>query len=60
MATLCLATALMLPATAAFAQRFLFGDGTGYEPPTHNLPYDGKFTFARIKYSPCCGQMGYY
>jgi len=47
-------------ATAAFAQRFLFGDGTGYEPPTHNLPYDGKFTFARIKYTPCCGGMGYY
>ena len=57
---LCLALAMMLPASAAFAQRFLFGDGTGYEPSTHNLPYDGKFTFARIKYTPCCDRMGYY
>jgi hypothetical protein len=48
-------------ATAAFAQRFnLFGDGTGYEPPSKNIPYDGRFTFARIKYTPCCGGMGYY
>ena len=48
-------------ATAAFAQRFnVFGDGTGYEPPSRNIPYDGRFTFARIKYTPCCGFMGYY
>jgi hypothetical protein len=47
-------------ASAAFAQRFLFGDGTGYDPPSRNIPYDGRFTFARIKYTPCCGSMGYY
>jgi uncharacterized protein DUF4159 len=48
-------------ATAAFAQRFnVFGDGTGYEPPSKNVPYDGRFTFARIKYTPCCGYMGFY
>ncbi len=48
-------------AGAAFAQRFnLFGDGTGYEPPSRNIPYDGRFAFARIKYTPCCGAMGYY
>ena len=51
---------LMLPATAAFAQRFLFGDGTGYEPPSNNIPYDGRFTFARIKFAPCCGGIAYY
>jgi hypothetical protein len=46
-------------ATAAFAQRFrLFGDAVGYDPPLHNVPYDGKFAFARIKYTP--GPGGYY
>jgi hypothetical protein len=48
-------------ATAAFAQRFpLFGDGTGYEPSLKNVPYDGRFTFARVKYTPCCGGIAYY
>jgi hypothetical protein len=47
-------------ATAAFGQRFLLGDQSGYEPTLHNIPYDGRFTFARIKYTPCCGFMGYY
>jgi hypothetical protein len=46
-------------ATAAFAQRFLLGDGTGYEPTTKNLPYDGRFTFARIKYTGL-GPLSYY
>jgi len=60
LAIVCVSAMMMLPATAAFAQRFLFGDATGYEPPSNNLPYDGRFTFARIKYTPCCGGMGYY
>jgi uncharacterized protein DUF4159 len=59
-AIFCLSAMMMLPASVAFAQRFLFGDGTGYEPPARNIPYDGRFTFARIKYTPCCGSMGYY
>ena len=45
--------------SAAFAQRFLFGDGTGYEPASKNLPYDGRFTFARIKYTGL-GPFSYY
>ena len=45
-------------AATAFAQRLFFSDGTGYEPQTHNIPYDGKFTFARIKYT--VGPGGYY
>ena len=49
---------LLLGTSAAFAQRFLFGDNTGYEPPLTNVPYDGKFTFARIKYTS--GPGGYY
>jgi len=47
-------------ATAAFGQRFLFGDASGQEPALHNIPYDGRFAFARIKYTPCCGFLGYY
>jgi len=46
-------------ASGAYAQRFLFGDGTGYEPPLKNLPYDGRFTFARIKYTGL-GPFSYY
>jgi len=56
--TLGLAVLMMLPASAALAQRFLFGDGVGYEPPLRNIPYDGRFTFARIKYTS--GPGGYY
>ena len=51
------AVAIFAAASTAFAQRF-FSDGTGYEPPTHNIPYDGKFTFARIRYT--VGPGGYY
>jgi hypothetical protein len=49
----------MSVATAAFAQRFLFGDASGYEPTLHNIPYDGRFTFARIRYTGL-GPMSYY
>ena len=31
LAIVCVSALMMLPATAAFAQRFLFGDGSGYE-----------------------------
>jgi hypothetical protein len=52
---------MSLPASAAIAQRFLpFSDATGYDPTQKNVPYDGKFAFARIKYTPCCAGMGYY
>jgi len=46
-------------ATSALAQRG-FGGGFGYwsEPVIHNIPYDGRFTFVRIKYTP--GPGGYW
>ena len=52
------AVALAL-ATAALAQRRFF-DGEGYsrEPAIHNVPYDGQFTFVRIKYETAPG--GYW
>jgi hypothetical protein len=37
------------------AQRYY---GMVVDPPTHNLPYDGRFTFARLKYTT--GPGGYY
>ena len=57
---LCLAGLISLSlATAAFGQRFIFGDGSGYEPSLHNIPYDGRFTFARIRYT-AISDGGYY
>jgi len=45
---------LMSIVTLAHAQRRDGGFG-GYfgcsDPPTHNIPYDGRFTFARLKYN---------
>jgi hypothetical protein len=42
-------------AAAAFAQRGYFFDSEG---STHNLPYDGRFTFVRVRYTPAPG--GYW
>jgi len=47
-------------ATMAFGQRFIFGDASGYEPTLHNIPYDGKFTFARIRYTGLSDGSYYY
>ena len=38
------------------AQRYF--QGFGYEPTVHNVPYDGRFTFARLKFTS--GPGGYY
>src|SRR5438034_717746 len=43
--------------TSAAAQRF-FGGGYGREPALHNVSYDGRFTFVRIKYETAPG--GYW
>jgi hypothetical protein len=43
-------------AAVVSAQRY-FG-GFAYEPTTHNVPYDGRFTFVRLKYT--VGPGGYY
>lgn len=42
--------------TLVSAQRYF--QGFGYEPTIHNVPYDGRFTFARLKYTS--GPGGYY
>jgi Domain of unknown function (DUF4159) len=42
---------------AGLAQRQFLAD-RGFEPVVHNVPYDGRFTFARLKYTP--GPGGYY
>jgi hypothetical protein len=46
-------------AMAALAQRRGFGEfGYGRTPAIHNVPYDGQFTFVRIKYETAPG--GYW
>lgn len=56
------ALAIVLALTAAaLAQRggFRFGgDGPRSEPEVHNVRYDGRFTFARLRYTTAPG--GYY
>src|SRR5437016_4862724 len=53
--------AIVCAAGAAFAQRrfddFGFG-GYGRVPIIHNIPYDGRFTFVRVKYETAPG--GYW
>jgi len=45
-------------AAAAFAQREFFGYGYGRVPAIHNIAYDGRFTFVRVKYETAPG--GYW
>lgn len=47
-------------AAGALAQRrfFLERQGPGIEPDVHNVPYDGRFAFARLRYTTAPG--GYY
>jgi hypothetical protein len=49
---------IMLLSGAAFAQFRLFRGGGGREPDVRNQPYDGRFTFARLKYTTAPG--GYW
>jgi hypothetical protein len=56
-----LAVVLALAAVAAALaqrEREFFGYGYGRVPPIHNIPYDGQFTFVRIKYDTAPG--GYW
>ena len=41
------------------AQRARFWDQYAVEPRLHNVPYDGRFTFARIKYTTAPGGFWY-
>ena len=56
-AAIALALAAALSAIVA-AQRARFWDEYAVEPRLHNVPYDGRFTFARIKYTTAPG--GYW
>jgi hypothetical protein len=48
---------LLVLSTGALAQRRFFADA-GREPDIQNIPYDGRFTFARLKYAT--GPGGWY
>src|SRR5262249_25515443 len=53
----CIAAASLFVAVASLAQ-FPGLNYTLPDPPIHNIPYDGRFTFARLKYTT--GPGGYY
>src|SRR5215212_3201998 len=52
-------TLLLLVSTAAMAQRRIFGSQRGREVDVENKPYDGRFTFARVKYATAPGGFWY-
>jgi hypothetical protein len=49
---------LLCLAAGVFAQRRFFGGWASREPTIHNIPYDGRFTFVRVKYTTAPG--GYW
>jgi uncharacterized protein DUF4159 len=49
---------VVLGLTGAVFAGFRVFDGPAFEPATRNIPYDGRFTFARLKYTT--GPGGYY
>jgi hypothetical protein len=51
--------ALVLVAAAALAQRRFFGSQRGREVEVENHDYDGRFTFARVKYATAPGGFWY-
>ena len=54
-----LTSVLLCLSSVAFAQRRFFSrGGEGRDPEVHNIPYDGRFTFARLKYTT--GPGGYW
>ena len=56
-AAVTVATMIVVLAAGAAAQR-RFSNEPPHEPATNNLPYDGRFTFARLRYTS--GPGGYY
>jgi hypothetical protein len=55
---LLLTSVLLCLSSAALAQRRFFRGGEGRDPEVRNIPYDGRFTFARLKYTTAPG--GYW
>ena len=49
---------VILVSGQALAQRLFDFNVLKLEPPVHNIPYDGRFTFARLRYTS--GPGGYY
>ena len=60
--TLALVTAVALPASAqSIGDRFREGFRREQpEPSVENIPYDGRFTFARIRFEPLGGGEGFF
>jgi hypothetical protein len=52
-------TLILLVAGAAMAQRRFFGRQQGREVDVQNQPYDGRFTFVRVKYATAPGGFWY-
>jgi uncharacterized protein DUF4159 len=52
------AALVALAGAAAFAQQRFFGSERAYEPRLYNIRYDGRFAFARVKYTTAPG--GYW
>src|SRR4029079_2728906 len=52
-------TLILLMAGAAMAQRRFFGRQQGREVDVQNQPYDGRFTFVRVKYATAPGGFWY-
>ena len=46
------AGAVLMVTVAVRAQGRYFGYGYRREPELHNVAYDGRFTFVRVKYTP--------
>jgi hypothetical protein len=54
------AAAIALGGAGALAQFGRRGWGTGASPVINNVPYDGRFTFARIRFTPPGGAVGWF
>src|SRR4051794_16127397 len=54
-AALTLTVVVALSCLAYGQRRRFFGWGGGQDPDVENAPYDGRFTFARLKYTTAPG-----
>src|SRR5436305_9653968 len=56
--TMAISAAIVVAMTGAAVAQFGFGGFDGSYRPLPNIPYDGRFTFVRIRYTPAPG--GYW